>query len=385
MPDNFASNKKLIRQPAVMQMRDLTSRVKVDRLSPGEAPSLWASFVGSRWRMQRRAASSSVLWRRGAEFLGSRYAIMGGAMTWVSDSCLVAAMSNAGAFGVLAGGALSGDELDREVASTFDLTDQSFGVNVITFSPHFDAQLDVCLARRVSHIIIGGGVPTVQQITRAKQAGAKVIAFAASMAMGVRALRNGAEALIAEGREAGGHVGPLSSLVLAQDLLPILRRAPVFFAGGVGCGEMVAHFLRLGAAGCQLGTRFVCARESRVHPLTKKAYLKASGRDAVLSVQVDPEFRVAPVRALVNKASQAFVAFQLDIIRRYRMRELSKVEAQLEIESFWSGRLRRAVQEGDVEFGSLMAGQSVEFLRGEESVCEIIEDLVARAQVAATA
>jgi len=333
--------------------------------------------------IQRRAPSSAILWRRGAEFLGTRYAIMGGAMTWVSDAGLVSAISNAGAFGVLAGGALEATDLDREIASTYDLTDKPFGVNVITFSPHFDMQLDVCLDRRVSHVIIGGGIPSAEHIARAKRAGARVIAFAASQAMAIRAIRNGAEALIAEGREAGGHVGPLSTSVLVQDLLPIFPRLPVFVAGGIGRGEMVAQYLSLGAAGCQLGTRFVCAHESRVHPLTKTAYVRASGRNAVLSVQVDREFRVAPVRALVNKASEAFLNLQLEAIRRYRAGELSKSEAQLEIEGFWAGRLRRAVLEGDVEFGSLMAGQSVEFVCREESVADIVADLSMRAEASA--
>jgi enoyl-[acyl-carrier protein] reductase II len=308
---------------------------------------------------------------------------MGGAMTWVSDSCLVAAISNAGAFGVLAGGALEADELDREIAATYDRTDQPFGVNVITFSPHFEAQLEVCLDRRVSHVIIGGGIPSAEHIARAKSAGAKVVAFAASHAMAIRAIRNGAEALIAEGREAGGHVGPLSTSVLVQDLLPVFSRVPVFVAGGIACGEMVAHYLRLGAAGCQLGTRFVCAYESRIHPLTKKAYFRASGRDAVLSVQVDPEFRVAAVRALANRAGGEFLQLQFDAVRRYRTGDISKSEAQLEIEEFWAGRLRRAVLEGDVEFGSLMAGQSVEFVRREESVADIVADLSVRAEATA--
>jgi len=338
--------------------------------------------MGGRWRTQHGAISSPNPWRRGAEFLGARYAILGGAMTWVSDSCLVAAISNAGGFGILAGGALEANELDREIALTYDLTDQPFGVNVITFSPYFEAQLDTCLDRHVSHVIIGGGIPSAEHIARAKRAGAKVMAFAASQAMARRAIRNGAEALIAEGREAGGHVGPLSTSVLVQDLLPVMAQVPVFIAGGIGYGEMIAHFMRLGAAGCQLGTRFVCAQESRVHPRTKKAYLGSSGRDAVLSVQVDPEFRVAPVRAIANKASQAFLELQLETIRRYRAGELSKVEAQREIEEFWAGRLRGAVLGGDVEFGSLMAGQSVEFLRREESVCDIIQGLVARAEAA---
>jgi enoyl-[acyl-carrier protein] reductase II len=333
--------------------------------------------------IRRHRSSSSTLWRRGTEFLGSRYAIVGGAMTWVSDNSLVAAISNAGAFGVLAGGALRADELDHEIAATYDRTDQPFGVNVITFSPHFEAQLAVCLDRRVSHVVIGGGVPSADHIARAKAAGAKVVAFASSRAMAMRAIRNGAEGLIAEGHEAGGHVGPLSTSVLVQDLLTVLDQVPVFIAGGIGCGEMMAHYMRLGAAGCQLGTRFVCAHESRVHALTKKAYVRASGRDAVLSVQVDPDFRVAAVRALANRAGGAFLELQLEAIRRYRAGDLSKSEAQLEIEGFWAGRLRSAVLEGDVEFGSLMAGQSVEFVRGEESTADIVADLSARAETAA--
>jgi len=222
------------------------------------------------------------------------------------------------------------------------------------------------------------------QIVRAKSAGAKVLAFAASLPMGTRALRNGADALIVEGREAGGHVGPLSTAVLVQEMLPLFVRAPVFVAGGIGRGEMIAHLLQMGAAGCQIGTRFVCAHESRVHPKTKKAYLAASGRDAVLSVQIDPDFRVTPVRALANKASRAFVELQQQAIQRYRAGELSRTEVQSEIERFWAGRLRRAVIEGDTEYGSLMAGQSVGFVTREEPVAAIVDELVAQAASYAT-
>jgi len=330
-------------------------------------------------RPQPNAVLSERWWGRGAQLLGSRYAIMGGAMTWVSDSRLVASISNAGAFGVLAGGALGPSALDREIAATFDLTDQPFGVNIITFSPHFDAQLEACIERRVSHIILGGGIPSAEQIARAKKAGAKVLAFAASLPMADRAIRNGADALIAEGREAGGHVGPLSTSVLVQELLPLFERVPVFVAGGIGRGEMIVHYLAMGAAGCQLGTGFVCAHESSVHPKTKAAYLKAAGRDAVLSVQVDPDFRVTPVRALANKASRAFVELQQQAIQRYRARELSRSEVQSEIERFWAGRLRRAVVDGETEYGSLMAGQSVGFVTSEESAAAIVQELVAQA------
>jgi len=321
-------------------------------------------------------------WERGASFLGARSAIMGGAMTWVSDSTLGAAISNAGAFGVLAGGALDAERLSREIARTDDLTDQPFGVNIITFSPHFAAQLEVCLDHRVSHVVIGGGIPSADSIARAKRAGAKVMAFAAARAMAERALRNGADALIAEGHEAGGHVGPLALSVLVQDLLPLMARVPVFVAGGIGRGEMIAHYLRLGAAGCQLGTRFVCAEESRVHPHAKRAYLRASARDAQLSPQLDPAFRVIPVRALANAASREFLDLQRQTLDRIANGSCSRAEAQNAIEGFWSGRLRRAVEEGDVEQGSLMAGQSVEFLREEASTAEIVAELTAQARSA---
>ena len=351
------------------------------KAGPGGFPALdlksrWSSLVNA-WLPAPLVAPDGG--GRGAAFLGARYPIMGGAMSWVSESGLVAALSNAGAFGVLAGGAFTAEALDREIGLTRALTDRPFGVNIITFAPHFAAQLEVCLDRRISHLIIGGGIPGGEVMARAKQAGARVIAFAASLAMAERAIRNGADALIAEGREAGGHVGPVSTTVLMQELLPVFDRVPVFIAGGIGRGEMIAHCLRLGAAGCQLGTRFVCAVESRVHPQTKAAYLRAAGRDAVLSVQLDPSFRVIPVRALANAASRAFVELQRDAIRRCAEGEIAKPEAQALIEHFWAGRLRRAVIEGDVENGSLMAGQSVEFLRREETVGEIVAELAAQA------
>jgi enoyl-[acyl-carrier protein] reductase II len=222
----------------------------------------------------------------------------------------------------------------------------------------------------------------VDAIGRVKRAGAKAMAFAASRAMAERALRNGADALIAEGHEAGGHVGPLALSVLVQDLLPLMDRVPVFVAGGIGRGEMIAHYLRVGAAGCQLGTRFVCAEESRVHPHTKRVYLKASGRDAQLSPQLDTAFRVTPVRALANSASREFLELQRQTLERIADGTCSKAEAQYAIEGFWAGRLRRAVDEGDVEQGSLMAGQSVEFLREEARAAEIVAELVAQARSA---
>jgi enoyl-[acyl-carrier protein] reductase II len=343
-------------------------------IEPGSDPrALWT-------KLERAFAARDPQspWRRGTELLGSRYAIIGGAMTWVSDCRLVSAISNAGAFGVLAGGALTAEELDREIIATRAATERPFGVNLIRLSPHYKAQLECCFDQRVGVLIIGGGILDGAEFARAKHAGAKLLAFAPSLAAAKHAIRHGADGLIAEGCEAGGHVGPLTTAMLIQLLLPVLHRVPVFVAGGIGRGEMIAHYLNLGAAGCQLGTRFVAAHESRVHPRAKAAYLKAAGRDAKLAVQVDPNFQVHPVRAIANAAALDFIAHQHDVIHRHRAGLLSKVEAQSAIEHFWAGRLRRAVIDGDIENGSLMAGQSVEFLRREESVSEIIGTLLAQ-------
>jgi enoyl-[acyl-carrier protein] reductase II len=331
-----------------------------------------------------RAHRGEARSRAGCAFLGSDYAILGGAMSWVSNHALVAAIGNAGGFGILAAGALSPEELDFEIAATRLRTDRMFGVNLITFDRNLAGQLEVCLQRRVSHLVLGGGMPSAELIAAAKRGGARILCFAASLQMGQRAVRRGAEALIVEGHEAGGHVGPVSTNVLVQEMMPLMSAVPVFVAGGIGRGEMIAQFIGLGAAGCQLGTRFVCAAESRVHPRVKAAYIRAGAREATLSPQIDPRFRIIPVRALANQATAAFVEKQRVAIGLYQRKEISLPEAQMEIENFWAGRLRRAVFDGDAEFGSLMAGQSVGLVTREEPVREIIERLVDEAESAHT-
>jgi enoyl-[acyl-carrier protein] reductase II len=170
--------------------------------------------------------------------------------------------------------------------------------------------------------------------------------------------------------------------VLAQEILPHLHDVPVFVGGGIGRGDAIALFLGMGAAGCQLGTRFVCATESIAHPRFKQAFIRASARDAQPSVQLDPEFPVIPVRALANRATERFIEAQRDTIARYRSGELTQKEAQLAIEHFWAGALRRAVIDGDVENGSLMAGQSVGMVNAEQSTAAIIAELVEQAVAA---
>ncbi len=322
------------------------------------------------------------LWQRGRAFLGCRYALLGGAMSWVSEHHLVAAISNAGGFGVIAGGSLSPDELAVEIGATRARTSAPFGVNLITLHPALDGLIDACLASGVSHVVLGGGVPPAPAIRRLKEGGRKVLCFAPSVALAKRLIRSGADALIIEGAEAGGHIGPVSTSVLAQEILPQVREVPVFVAGGIGRGEAVVSYLQMGASGCQLGTRFVCASESIAHPAFKQAFIRASARDAVVSIQIDPDLPVIPVRAIANGGSERFNATQRQVAARYRTGELSQEAAQLEIELYWAGALKRAVLEGDVESGSLMAGQSVGMVTREVPIAEIFRELLDQAVAA---
>jgi len=322
------------------------------------------------------------LWREGAAFLGCDLAIMGGAMTWVSERHLVAAISNGGGFGVIACGAMTPAQLEAEIEATRVLTPRPFGVNLITMHPDLAELIAVCLSARVGHIVLAGGLPTANAVTRIKDGGAKLVCFAPALAIARKLVRMGADAIVIEGMEAGGHIGPVSASVLAQEILPQLRDVPVFVAGGIGRGEAILSYLEMGAAGVQLGTRFVCATESIAHPRFKQAFMRAGARDAVPSVQLDPRFPVIPVRAIANEGTQVFIELQRAVIERFNRNELTREDAQLEIERFWAGALRRAVIDGDVERGSLMAGQSVGFVAREQSTQEILDELVEQAVAA---
>ncbi|SEM89777.1 enoyl-[acyl-carrier protein] reductase II [Sphingomonas gellani] len=329
------------------------------------------------------AARLSRLMARGADFLGSRVAVMGGAMSWVSERNLVAAISNAGGFGVIACGAMTPDLLDREIAGTRALTDRPFGVNLITMHPQLFDLIAVCVRHGVGHVVLAGGLPPKGSLEAIKAGGAKVVCFAPTLALAKKLIRTGVDALVIEGMEAGGHIGPVSTSVLAQEMLPEIADAvPVFVAGGIGRGEAIAGYLEMGAAGVQLGTRFVCATESIAHANFKKAFIRASARDAVASVQIDPRLPVIPVRALKNSASDLFSAKQREVAGRLDENAVAMAEAQLEIEHYWAGALRRAVIDGDVEHGSVMAGQSVGMVRQEEPAAAILGELMDEAAAA---
>ena len=281
------------------------------------------------------------LWGKGTEFLGSKYAILGGAMTWVSDHNLVAAISNAGGFGVIACGAMTPDLLTQEIQKTKTLTQKPFGVNLITMHPDMDALVQVCIDEKMSHVVLAGGLPSSNTIKTLKDHGIKVICFAPALVLAKKLLKNGADALVIEGMEAGGHIGPVSTTVLAQEILPeVGDQVPVFIAGGIGRGEAIISYLEMGAAGVQLGTRFVCATECRAHEKFKQAFIRAQARDAITSPQLDPRFPVIPVRGLVNKGVMAFLEHQRKVVDRFNSGEINQKEGQLEIEHFWAGSLR---------------------------------------------
>jgi enoyl-[acyl-carrier protein] reductase II len=219
-------------------------------------------------------------------------------------------------------------------------------------------------------------MPRKEKIDRIKQFGAKVIAFANSVILAQDLINKGIDAIILEGFESGGHVGPISLNVLIQEILfKIAHQIPVIVAGGIGNGNIIKHYFNMGASGVQLGTRFVCAYESPMHAKTKSFYINKKAQDTVVVSSIYPEFSVIPVRVINNKAVEEFYKRQREAVAKLESKEFDIIEAKLYIEHFWSGSLYKGVIEGDLERGSLMAGQSLTFVKKEESVQEIIESL----------
>jgi enoyl-[acyl-carrier protein] reductase II len=320
-------------------------------------------------------AQFEALQARGAKFLGTEIAIMGGAMSWVSERNLVAAISNAGGFGVIACGSMPPALLEKEIVATQALTSKPFGVNLITMHPQLDELVQVCIRAKVGHVVLAGGIPPGPAVRAVKDGGAKLIAFAPALVLAKRFVKSGVDALVIEGSEAGGHIGPVSLTVLAQEILPFVREVPIFVAGGLGRGEAILGYLEMGAAGAQLGTRFAASVESIAHEKFKNAFIRANARDAIPSIQLDERFPVIPVRGLVNEGTKKFLAHQAETISKFQSGELDKIQAQLAIEHFWAGALRRAVIDGDIEGGSVMAGQSVGMVTSIQTVAEILREL----------
>lgn len=297
--------------------------------------------------------------KKGSRFLGCPTPIMCGAMTWVSSPELVSKIGECGGFGLLAGGNTPVEILRNEILATNKLTKAPFGVNLITIAPAYTDQLAMVCEMECPVVVFAGSFPRETEISQAKESGAKVICFASTEQLALKLIKMGADALILEGSEAGGHIGPVSLTVLIQQILFQVDSVPVFVAGGIATGRMMAHLLMMGAAGIQMGTRFVMSEECPVHPEFKKAFRKAKARDALATPQFDSRLPVIPVRALKNEGSAEFSKLQFQLLKKLEANEISRMEAQYEVERFWVGALKRAAVDGDIKNGSLMAGQSV--------------------------
>ena len=320
------------------------------------------------------------LFLKGSNFLGVEFPIMGGAMTWISESNLVSATSNAGGFGVIAAGSMNKDQLDKEISATKSKTSKPFGVNLILLHPEIEYLIEVCIDKKVDLVVFAGGFPKQRQIEKLKKNKIKTMCFATTFSIAQKMINYGVDALILEGNEAGGHIGPVSINVLVQEILPKVSEVPVFVAGGIGRGEIFLKYLELGAAGCQIGTRLVCSNESVAHRNFKEIFIKSEARNCQISVRLDKRFPVIPVRAIENKASEKFIQEQKRVINMLDQNNISLREAQLQIEHFWAGSLKKAVVDGDIENGSLMAGQSVSLVKKMQSVNEIIAEIIKQAE-----
>ncbi|MFH2108780.1 MAG: nitronate monooxygenase family protein [Chrysiogenia bacterium] len=318
-------------------------------------------------------------WRRGRDFLQVEYPLIAGAMTWISGAKLVEAVGAAGAFGVLAAGNMPADILEQEVKA-LQKGGCHFAVNLITIAPNYLTHLKKLADLGVPYIVFAGSFPRQEEVKTAKESGAKVLCFASNDSIAERMIAYGADALILEGSEAGGHIGHVSTIVLIQQVLFNYPQLPVFVAGGIATGKMIAHLLLMGAAGVQMGTIFAMAEESPAHPKFKERFCRARAREAFATPQYSSELPVVAVRALKNKGSEEFGRLQLELIQKLGRKEINRVQAQFEVEKYWVGALRRAVQEGDVENGSLMAGQSVGLICDVKPVREIVCALVRDAE-----
>jgi enoyl-[acyl-carrier protein] reductase II len=312
----------------------------------------------------------------GREFLGCKYPIMCGAMTWVSDPKLVSAMGNAGGFGLLAGGNAPVEVLRKQILETREMTNNPFGVNIITLAPVYQDHLNLVCDMGCEVVVFAGGIAKKGEIHQAKTSGAKIICFASTDLLALKLIERGADALILEGSEAGGHIGPVALSVLIQQILFEVQSVPIFIAGGIATGRMMAHLLMMGAAGIQMGTCFVMSEECLAHPKFKEIFRRAKARDAMATPQFDGRLPVIPVRALKNEGTIEFGKLQFELLHKLDNEIIDRNEAQYEVERFWVGALKNAVIDGDVTKGSLMAGQSVGLVKDIKPLKSIIDGFV---------
>ena len=292
------------------------------------------------------------------KLLNISYPIMQGGMAWVAEHTLAAAVSNAGGLGIVAAANAPVEVVREEIRKTRELTDKPFGVNIMLMSPYADEVAKVVAEEGVKVVTTGAGNPE-KYMKMWKEAGVKVIPVVASVALAKRMERCGADALVAEGTEAGGHIGENTTMVLVPQIVDAVN-IPVIAAGGIADGRGIAAAFMLGARAVQMGTHFVATKESMVHENYKKAILKAKDIDSRVTGRTTGH----PVRALRNQMTKQYL-------------DMEKAGASFEeLEHLTLGGLRRAVVDGDVVNGSVMAGQSAAMVKEILSCEELIQKLV---------
>jgi len=292
------------------------------------------------------------------ELLGIRYPLLQGGMAWVAEHRLAAAVSNGGGLGIIAAGSADADFVRGQIKQARELTDLPFGVNIMLMSPFADDLAQLVIDEKVRVVTTGAGSPG-KYIEAMKEAGIIVIPVVASAALAKRMERAGADAVIAEGSEAGGHIGETTTMNLIPQVADAVS-IPVIAAGGVADGRGAAAAFMLGAKGVQVGTRFLVATEAVVAQAFKDRVIAAGDTDTV----VTGRFTGHPVRVLRNKLTREV---------------LTKEKEDMSLEEFeilMGGTLRKAVVDGDVDYGSLMSGQSAGLVKKEQSAAEIIKDIM---------
>lgn len=289
------------------------------------------------------------------KLLGIEYPIIQGGMAWVATAELAAAVSNGGGLGLIAAGGAPADVVRAEIKKCRELTDKPFGVNVMLMSPFSEDVMQVVIEEKVAAVATGAGNPA-KYIPALKEVGIKVLPVIASVAMAQKVEKLGADAVIAEGTEAGGHIGEITTMCLTPQVVDAVS-IPVVCAGGIADARGALAAFALGADGIQVGTRFICSDECIAHDNYKQAVLKAKDRDAVVTGRSTG----APVRALKNK-----------LTKEYQRLESENASFE-EIENLGMGGLRRAFLEGDIEMGSLMAGQCAAMVKQIQPCADIIK------------
>ncbi len=297
-----------------------------------------------------------------SELLNIKYPIIQGAMAWIADCRLAAAVSNGGGLGIIAGGGADGQWLREQIREARTLTDKPFGVNIMLLSPFVEEQISVACEEGVRVVTTGAGNPG-KYIPRLKEHGIIVIPVVPSVAFAQRVERAGADAVIAEGQEAGGHIGELTTMALVPQIVDAVS-IPVIAAGGIADGRGICAAYMLGAKGVQVGTRFVVARECRASQNYKNAIIKAKDTDTVATGRSTGH----PVRVLKNRLSREVLALE------------KKGGDEKEIERLCTGSLRNAVIEGDTEWGSVMSGQIAGLVDKEQPAAEIIREMFEEAE-----